>query len=294
MAIAMADAVDKAHRQGVTHGGLNPSIVMLTAERAQAARFRRGKAEDEAILAMPRPMVTTRTSIPSLSAVPTVAAPYMAPEQFAGARGGRPHRHLRVRRHPVRDGHGADRRSRKRHRRCSIAAVQSVDPEPASKAQPMAPPALDHVIRRCLSKDPRQRLQTAWDLMLQLQWIAEGGSQVGVPAPVAARRQKRDWAVWGGAAAASLLAVGLAPSAVSSFRARPEPELVRFTVSNMGAGARASFDIAQRPLDYEQPWRPEPRRGRAAARIRHAAGARRRQRHHAAVLVAGQPLHRVL
>ena len=29
LAIALADALDKAHRQGVTHGGLNPSIVML-------------------------------------------------------------------------------------------------------------------------------------------------------------------------------------------------------------------------------------------------------------------------
>ena len=50
----------------------------------------------------------------------------------------------------------------------------------------MAPPALDHVIKRCLSKEPRQRLQTAWDLLTQLQWIAEGGSQLGIPAPIAA------------------------------------------------------------------------------------------------------------
>src|SRR5690349_14969730 len=29
IAIAMADSLDKAHRQGVTHGGLNPSVVLL-------------------------------------------------------------------------------------------------------------------------------------------------------------------------------------------------------------------------------------------------------------------------
>ena len=179
--------------------------------------------------------VVTRTSIPSLSAVPSVAAPYMAPEQFAGGQ--------------------ADARTdifafgtilyemvtgrpafQEKTLALLIAAVQSVDPEPVSKAQPMAPPALDHVVRRCLSKEPRQRLQTAWDLMTQLQWIAEGGSQVGVPAPLVARRQRQDWAVWAGVAAASLIAVGLTPAAVSSFRASPEPELVRFTVSNMGAG----------------------------------------------------------
>ena len=63
-----------------------------------------------------------------------------------------------------------------------IAAVQTVDPEPVSKAQPLAPPALDYLVKRCLNKDPRQRLQTALDLTSELQWVAEGGSQVGIPA----------------------------------------------------------------------------------------------------------------
>ena len=117
-----------------------------------------------------------------------------------------------------------------------IAAVQTVDPEPVSKAQPMAPPALDYLVRRCLNKDPRQRLQTALDLTSELQWIAEGGSQVGIPAPVAARRQRRDRAVWAALAVMSVLAVGLMPSMLSSSGSVPEPEAVRFPAASLPTG----------------------------------------------------------
>src|SRR5207249_2494314 len=120
-----------------------------------------------------------------------------------------------------------------------IAAVQSVDPDPVSKVQPMAPPALDHVIKRCLSKDPRQRLQTAWDLLVQLQWIAEGGSQVGIPAPIAARRQQRDRITWIALAAAALVVAGVAATpAVSYFRTAPEPDVVKLVVNTVGLGAQ--------------------------------------------------------
>jgi len=88
-----------------------------------------------------------------------------------------------------------------------ISAVMSHDPPPVSTLQPMAPPALDRVVQRCLAKDPDQRWQTARDLMLELQWIAEAGSQVGVPAPIAARRKSRElrWKV----AAAALALISL-------------------------------------------------------------------------------------
>ena len=34
------------------------------------------------------------------------------------------------------------------------------------------PPALDFLVKRCLAKDPEQRLQTATDLVWKLRWIA--------------------------------------------------------------------------------------------------------------------------
>ncbi|MGH9316976.1 MAG: TolB family protein, partial [Thermoanaerobaculia bacterium] len=65
-------------------------------------------------------------------------------------------------------------------------------------------------VKTCLAKDPDDRWQTAHDVMLQLKWIAEGGSQAGIPAPVAARRQSRERLAWAVAAALAVSTIALA------------------------------------------------------------------------------------
>jgi len=89
-----------------------------------------------------------------------------------------------------------------------IAAVMSFNPPPVSTMQPMASPALDRLVRKCLAKSPDDRWQTAGDLLSELQWITETGSKAGVPAPVAAKRRSRErmWQRAAGLAAALLLA----------------------------------------------------------------------------------------
>jgi Tol biopolymer transport system component len=52
-----------------------------------------------------------------------------------------------------------------------IAAILTSDPPPASTLTPSVPPGLDHVISRCLTKNPDDRWQTARDLMLELRAI---------------------------------------------------------------------------------------------------------------------------
>jgi Tol biopolymer transport system component len=125
-----------------------------------------------------------------------------------------------------------------------LAAIQTVDPEPLAKAQPMTPPALDHLVSRCLVKDPRQRLQTTRDLATQLKWIAEGGSQIGVPIPVATQRQKRDRTVWAALAVAGVVAAGLVPAVLSSFRSSPAPELVRFSTDGLPPATAVPISIS--------------------------------------------------
>src|SRR5262249_46607986 len=44
-----------------------------------------------------------------------------------------------------------------------IAAIMASDPEPICVLQPMAPRALDHLVRRCLARDPEERWQSASD-----------------------------------------------------------------------------------------------------------------------------------
>ena len=70
------------------------------------------------------------------------------------------------------------------------------NPPAISTVQPASPPALDRVVKTCLAKDPDERFQNVHDVELQLKWIAEGGSQAGVPAPVAGRRENRERLVW--------------------------------------------------------------------------------------------------
>jgi tRNA A-37 threonylcarbamoyl transferase component Bud32 len=244
IAIAIAEALDRAHRQGVVHGGLNPSSVMLTASGPRLLDF--GLAtlgEGAAGASVSVSILSTRIAATALAAAPLYALPYMAPELLAGSAvdvrsdvfafgavlyemlAGKPAFHEKT-------------------QALLLAAVQSVDPEPLSKAQPMTPPALDHLVSRCLTKDPRQRLQTTWDLTTQLKWIAEGGSQIGVPVPVAARRQKRDRAIWAAVAIAAVVVVALTPYVLTSLRPAPEPEMARFTVSGLPQAGAVPISIS--------------------------------------------------
>jgi Tol biopolymer transport system component len=109
-----------------------------------------------------------------------------------------------------------------------IAAILSADPPPLSSVQPLAPPALERLVKVCVAKDPDDRLQTAHDVMQELKWIAEAGSAAGVPAPVAARRRGRERLAWVLAAVLPLLASALTFFVTS--RQRPALESTRFEV----------------------------------------------------------------
>ena len=93
----------------------------------------------------------------------------------------------------------------------------------------MIPPALNRVVKTCLAKDPEDRFQTAHDAKLQLEWIAEGGSQAGLPAPVVARRKNREKLAW---AVAAILALVSALAIVGYLRRAPKPpRVVRFELA---------------------------------------------------------------
>ncbi len=232
VAISIADALDKAHGQGVTHRGLNPSNVLLTENGAKLADFGFARLNEPSSGIVSASLLATRTSAAPAAAPPASAAPYLAPEQYDGADGdartdifafgavlyemvtGRPA--FEGKTHPL-----------------LLAAIQTVEPEPMSKLQPMTPPALEYVVKRCLAKDPNQRLQTARDLLSHLRWIADGSSRAGIPAPMAARRRKRERLLWIAAAAVLLLAAGIAPSAYRFFEKPPEPGDVHFGIYSM-------------------------------------------------------------
>jgi dipeptidyl aminopeptidase/acylaminoacyl peptidase len=89
-----------------------------------------------------------------------------------------------------------------------------------TELQPLTPPALSRVVRTCLEKNPDHRFHTAHDLWLNLEWIEEGGSAAGLPAPVVAGRKRRERVMFAGgalllAALAAALAWALKPAPVT-------------------------------------------------------------------------------
>ena len=87
------------------------------------------------------------------------------------------------------------------------SAILEKEPEPISAIKPMTPLALDHMVRRCLAKDPEQRWQSAADIRGELQWIAESSTSGAATLPVSWRQQKRERLAWTAAGIGIVIAV---------------------------------------------------------------------------------------
>ena len=76
-----------------------------------------------------------------------------------------------------------------------IAAIVTAEPPRVSELQPSSPPLLDHLIRKCLAKDPDERWRSAADLAGELEWLVgvrvQGLGQKSDPRSVPSPRQAR-------------------------------------------------------------------------------------------------------
>jgi eukaryotic-like serine/threonine-protein kinase len=234
----IADALDKAHRLGITHRDLKPGNIMLTKTGIKLLDFGLAKIAAPAVADAPISAETLlATRLPGAPSKPLTQEgsivgtyQYMAPEQLEGIE--------------------ADARSdifafgavlyematgKKafdgKTTASVIAAVLAAEPAPISSLQPMTPPALERLVKICLAKDPDERFQSAHDLSLQLKWISEAGSQAGVAAPVVAHRRSRERIAWALAAVGLLAAAALALVFTRSYMNQPRPDVTRFFIS---------------------------------------------------------------
>jgi len=230
----IADALDKAHRQGIVHRDLKPANVFLVralgasgAPHCKLLDFglakvgvtaASGTIETRLVTGMGAGTQGPGGTTP-LTSQGTILGTfqYMAPEQI--------------------EGHDADARTdiwafgcvlyemltgkrafEGKSQASLIASILERQPAPMAELQPMTPPALGRLVRTCLEKNPDNRFHTAHDLWLYLQWIEEGGSAAGLPAPIVAGRRRHDRLVWAGAA------LGLAAlAALAAWWLKPAP-----------------------------------------------------------------------
>ena len=224
IAVEIAEALEKAHRQGITHRDLKPGNVMLTKAGAKLMDFGLAKLTDE-----PPPMATALSEMATQARKLTTEGSivgtfqYMAPEQLEGQEADARTDLFALGEliHEMATGKPAFSGKTKAS---LIASILSSEPPPISTVQPMTPPALDRIVKRCLAKDPDERWQSASDLAAELRWIAEGGSQMGVPAPEARARKMKFRLASVLAVVASLAAIALA-IAYFVVATRPTPVL---------------------------------------------------------------------
>ena len=107
------------------------------------------------------------------------------------------------------------------------AAILKDDPPPLSTGASAVSPVLDHVVRRCLAKDPDERWQTASDVMRELKWIAAVAPRLATDQP-AANRARRWWPAFG----LALVVVVAAAVAAPFLRPAPTPpETLMFAIA---------------------------------------------------------------
>ncbi|MCI0443622.1 protein kinase, partial [bacterium] len=194
--IQIADALDRAHKAGIIHRDLKPGNIMLTKSGVKLLDFGLAKLQNTAA----QPIVgvsALATEQRSLTAEGTILGTlqYMSPEQLEG-------RDTDARTDIFSFGAvlyemvTARKAFAGKSQASLIAAILQTDPPSVSSSQPLSPPAFDRLVQQCLAKDPEDRWHNAHDLMAQLKWILEGGSDSGIAAPVAARRKTREHVRW--------------------------------------------------------------------------------------------------
>ncbi len=225
--IEITAALEAAHRRGLVHRDLKPGNIMLTKSGAKLLDFGLAKPADRHGPAADSVLPTRDKALTEQGSI-VGTFQYMAPEQLEGEEADARTDIFALGSvlHEMATGQKA---FEGKTRTSLIAAIVSSQPPAISSVQAMCPPALDHVVRKCLEKDPDDRWQNARDVMSELQWIQQGGSKVGLPAPIAMRRRSRERLAWVLAAGASLAAIALGIGYVR--RAPRAAPRVRFTIA---------------------------------------------------------------
>ena len=226
-AIEIADALDKAHRQGVTHRDLKPANIMLTKAGAKLLDFGLAKLKPTG----PQSDASTKLA-DALTEQGTILGTfqYMAPEQL--------------------EGHEADARTdiwafgcvvyemvtgkkafEGKSQASLITAIMSSEPPPPSSVESMSPAGLDYVVQTCLGKDRDDRWQTARDLLRELKRVDPTASWPNEAPVNGAGPVRTRWPRPALALAAATFLMALTGLTVWSMMRSAPPRVSRFVIS---------------------------------------------------------------
>ena len=188
--IQIAEALDKAHRQGIVHRDLKPANIMITKSGAKLLDFGLAKYQLEQTKTATGSQFETRDRILTEEGTMLGTVQYMAPEQLEGKEADERTDLFALGEvlYQMATGQPAFKGNSKAQ---LIASILSSEPPPISAVQPMLPAALDHLVKKCLLKDPEERWQSAHDVAGELKWIWEQMSQGQQTSSTAATRPRR-------------------------------------------------------------------------------------------------------
>ena len=215
--VAIAEALALAHRQGIVHRDLKPGNIMLTKTGAKLMDFGLAKpltAQSAAV---------SGTSAPSFTAAATLSGPspvspltgagsivgtiqYMSPEQIEGKEADARSDIFAM--GTVLYEMAAGKRPFAGKSQISLAsAILESDPQPISVSKPGVPAGFEKLVTTCLRKNPEERFQNAYDVKLELEWIAAERPAAAAPATISGLGTKERLAWVAGVIAAAILGV---------------------------------------------------------------------------------------
>jgi len=179
----MCSALEAAHKKGIIHRDLKPANILITktgvklldfglAKQRSGGTGRSGGTDTDVVTGTDGQVTKMLTGAHVVVGTPQ----YMAPEQI--------------------EGKTVDARTDIFALGCVLyelltgqkafdgktpssvmAAILATEPRPLTELQPLTPPSLERVVKRCLPKDPDDRWQSVRDIRAELEWIGTGGDR---------------------------------------------------------------------------------------------------------------------